>query len=134
MRVMQYEPIVITTFLWADCYCSDQNLTTPQDRDTCLAKPEVSQVDNELEIPLSSHSLLRKEPRTLPWYHTQPRGESIRPCPSSYSTQRRGSWAHSFLDIRNYRISPLPPQYRLSTEISASIGHSSAVGFSGSRR
>jgi len=85
----------------------------------------VSQVDNKLEIPVGSHSPLRREPRALPWHHIHLRGEGLESCPdiklnpedrasdlttSSHSTLRRGPRALSFPDICNYLFSPQPPR------------------------
>ena len=109
--------------------CSGQNLTTLQDRDTCPATPGVSQVDDELEIPVGSYSTLRGERQALPWHHTQPWGDSLGPCPSPHSTPRRGPRAFSFPDTRNFQISSWPPRHRLSAETPAFTGHNSAVRF-----
>jgi len=85
-------------------------------------------------LTLSSHSTLMREPQALPRAqiqpeqrasglapaHIQPRAESLEPRPELT------------FDVRNYQISPRPPRHRLSMEIPASTGHSSAVEFLGS--
>jgi len=62
-------------------HCSGQNPTTLQDHDTCPTISGVSQVDNELEILVASHSTPRRTSWALPRVHIQPRGEDLRPYP-----------------------------------------------------